>query len=560
MLYWEDRKTASEALNCWRAPSPVRAAREYARPPEADDPWEGGRPSAPRLERLLLFIAIVTATVVSYADTTPIALSDASIRIQLINGREAISVRAYAPITLSDGRELPVGTYTIRASRVTPAKQRFHLFSKTFQPGESEAEEAYLAELRARGFQPEVQVVGNQFHTDQGRILDTRVHWISLAQLATEPSALANKQTLHDAEQWTWMHAEIIASGMGQITIASADGPSATLVAPLRFESEIPIEVAEVDTGYWKMKNRAVAYSGALSAEIGPDGKLVLVEIVPLESYIAGVLPAEMPTSWPAEALKAQAVAARSEVLVSMNTKHRFDGHDFCGTEHCRAYLGDSGRTPQTDAAVRATRGEFLAQGNAIVPAVFSSNCGGATEDNDTVWRAPAHSALRGVSDSRQGAARPDHGAMWSWIARPGAAWCDGDREGFRWTRAYTGTELNAIVNRHHAVGTIHEIELGERGVSGRLKRVRIEGSSATITVEKELPIRRAFGGLPSALFVAEVDSGPSGVRGVTFRGAGRGHGVGMCQHGARGQADAGRDYRSIVGHYYPSSQLVRYR
>ena len=163
------------------------------------------------------------------------------------------------------------------------------------------------------------------------------------------------------------------------------------------------------------------------------------MERLPVESYLQGVLPAEMPPLWPIEALKAQAVAARSEVLASLATKHRLEGFDFCGVEHCRAYAGNGGHSERTDAAVRATRGQILVQGNRIVPAVFASNCGGWTEDNETAWRAPPDAALRGIGDGAGGRRKgaPSEAGVEHWLKSPPESYCSGDEKYFRWTRTY---------------------------------------------------------------------------------------------------------------------------
>jgi SpoIID/LytB domain protein len=99
---------------------------------------------------------------------------------------------------------------------------------------------------------------------------------------------------------------------------------------------------------------------------------------------------------------------------------------------------------------------------------------------------------------------------------------------------------------------------LGERGVSGRLKSVRIRGSTATQSIQKELPIRRAFGDLPSAFFVVNKSQTANGTALFTFTGGGRGHGVGLCQYGARGMALDGSTYREILRHYYHGASIAR--
>ena len=107
-------------------------------------------------------------------------------------------------------------------------------------------------------------------------------------------------------------------------------------------------------------------------------------------------------------------------------------------------------------------------------------------------------------------------------------------------------------------VGRIRDIHAVERGVSGRMKSIRIVGRGATVVVLKELPIRRLFGGLYSAKFVIDIDRADDGMpASFEFTGGGHGHGVGMCQDGARYLASSGRDYEDILQHYYGNAVIV---
>lgn len=204
----------------------------------------------------------------------------------------------------------------------------------------------------------------------------------------------------------------------------------------------------------------------------------------------------------------------------------------------------------------------MLTQGGRVVPTVFSANCGGWTEHNETVWSAPPQDALRGVSDIVGDAGRkgPEAVGIENWISSPPRAYCRGDGTYFRWKRSYSTGELSAVVNKRHKVGRIKEVQLGERGVSGRLKWVRVVGTKKTETIRKELPIRLAFGGLPSALFVLDEVRVAGEASRFAFRGGGRGHGVGLCQHGANGMALEGIVYTDILSRYFSDVAIERYR
>jgi SpoIID/LytB domain protein len=320
----------------------------------------------------------------------------------------------------------------------------------------------------------------------------------------------------------------------------------------------------DVDYGFWKSQRDNRSYAGDLAIAIGPDGLLELYETIQVDDYLAGVLPAEMPAGWPMEALKAQAIAARSEVLASRAGKHMLEGCDFCATEHCRAYLGHGGRETPTDRAVFETSGMVLAANGRTVPAVFSANCGGWTEDNETVWSAPPNPVLRGLPDFPAGKSPAPKGisafGLAKWLSNAPPAFCSANKEHFRWARRFSVRELTEVVNKKYPVGNIRSIELGDRGVSGRLKWVKIVGSKNTEIIQKELSIRLAFGGLNSAMFIVETEGPRDHPSSFTFVGGGRGHGVGLCQDGARAMAAAGARHQEILRHYFPNAEVVRSR
>lgn len=511
-----------------------------------------------RLPSAAHFVAALLVCAIGAADT----LGNAEVSVRLMEGEKTVSVHSSGPIVVSsEGAQsiLPTGTYAFSFRKVRPARQAFHLFAKTFQPSQQKEEKAYLKQWRAKGFRPEVVVMGRVLKTRSGKVLDSRVHWISIFQAETEAGALAKKAQLEAQKQWTWMRAVRAEPGRGVIRVKSAFGKTyGPYRAPLRIESAKPISIDNVDVGFWEDRRSRQQYRGILELHIDPQGRFELIERMAVETYLRGVLPAEMPASWPMDALKAQAVAARSEVIANLSLKHHLEGFDFCNVEHCRAYLGSAAGVRSTDEALSTTRGEILLDGTRIIPAVFSSTCGGWTENNDTVWFGPADASLRGVPDS-DSKRRPGD-ALKQWISEPAQAFCDGDENYFRWRRSFSEQELSKLVNLRHAVGRIQRIELGDRGVSGRLKWVKIVGSKKTETIRKELPIRQAFGGLPSALFMVEVQRGKRSPKRFAFVGGGRGHGVGLCQNGAKGMAGQGIVYTKILGHYFLGSRVERYQ
>jgi SpoIID/LytB domain protein len=307
------------------------------------------------------------------------------------------------------------------------------------------------------------------------------------------------------------------------------------------------------------------AYFGKVYVTLDHNGSLAVVNALPEDRFLAGLLPAEIFPNAPDEALKAQAVAARGELLSKIGTRHLGDPFRLCSQTHCQVYLGAGHETPRTTAAVAATRGEvlFTADGKDLADTVYSANCGGHTEHNENAWPdMPALAALRGHRDAPAPVAGKSDGYaagvnaenVARFIDQPPAAYCGqahlGAGERFRWTVKRTAAELDKLLGRYR-LGEIRAIEVPQRGVSGRALAVRVVGSARSETIRGELRIRQAFGGLRSSLFVVEVKDGQA-----VFRGAGFGHGVGMCQTGAVGMAEAGRSYQQILRHYYPNTVL----
>jgi SpoIID/LytB domain protein len=306
----------------------------------------------------------------------------------------------------------------------------------------------------------------------------------------------------------------------------------------------------------------AGSYAGRVYVTIDRLGSMAVVNAVPENKLLAGLIPAEIFPSAPDEALKAQAVAARGELLSKIGTRHIGDPFRLCSQTHCQVYSGTGHETPRTTAAVEATRGEVLfeADGNDLADTVYSANCGGHTENNENAWpEMPALPSLRGHRDAAKTAGDPYAGGITSeniaaFIAHPPPSFCgqshlgSGDR--YRWTVTRSAAELETLLVKYR-LGPIKSIEVQERGVSGRARVVKVSGAVRSEVIRGELRIRQAFGNLRSSLFVVDMQAGSA-----VFHGAGFGHGVGMCQTGAIGMAEAGKKYRDILGHYYPTTVL----
>jgi stage II sporulation protein D len=251
------------------------------------------------------------------------------------------------------------------------------------------------------------------------------------------------------------------------------------------------------------------------------------INVVPLEEYLAAVLGGEMPRTFPGEALKAQAVAARSYALTrKIAARDAGLPYHLGATVLSQVYAGVALEDPHTLAAVTATRGEVLANGVEPVEAYFHSSCGGKTESG--------------------GAAL---GRTLSYL-EPVSCPCGGHSPYAHWSvTAKERDVLEAFGGR-----SVADISVMSRTSTGRARMVRVSSPSGTREISATV-FREALGyqRLPSLWF----DVHKSGSDFV-FEGRGAGHGAGLCQWGAKYMADHGSSYRDILAHYYPGTDLQK--
>ena len=345
----------------------------------------------------------------------------------------------------------------------------------------------------------------------------------------------------------------------------------------MTFEAEpgVPfiIEGVPYGVGWWWEGRENRRYEGVLTIHPGADGGLDALLRLPAEEYLRGVVPSEIGGDSPAEALKAQAVAARSETLTAL-TERTYAGQDFdiCADVECQVFSGLNKRTDATDAAIAATRGIVLTYDGRPIPAYYASNSGGFTEDIRNVWprRDRQIPCYQGSFDGPGEAPTNLHteDGVRVWVESRPEVFSNPDfhpglpgwtHKNFRWEVSVTGEELGAMVARRQDIGAITAIEPLGRGHSGRLTAVRMVGTTDSLEVGPELAIRRLWEPpLKSAAFVVDASTSDDGATTTfTIKGAGYGHGVGMCQTGAIARALSGQDFRAILLHYYTEAELV---
>ncbi len=386
---------------------------------------------------------------------------------------------------------------------------------------------------------------------------------------------------------------ESLASRFSTEVVEVATRPARGFVRLFNLDSQQTVEVEsgfhvqaerlampEVTVGrgfHWEARE-SHAYRSNLKFLVDSAGKLTVVNEVPVEAYVAGVVPSEMQADFPIEALKAQAVAARTQLYFRWGSRHVDDGFDLCADQHCQVYHGMSRESEASSRAVAATVGLVLKRERRIVEAVYHALCGGQSESNENVWSGEGQPHLRSVFD---GAGRPDVLETSLMEADRAARWIDSQppvycntlstdlprmidyaRKYFRWETAISHEMLQAQIaaSTGEKFGELVDILPLQRGSSGRVTRLKIIGTVKSFELTSELMIRRALSTttLWSSCFVVSKDMrGDKPVRFI-FRGAGWGHGVGMCQIGAGVMAWRGHPFEAILKHYYTAVDIER--
>jgi stage II sporulation protein D len=291
-------------------------------------------------------------------------------------------------------------------------------------------------------------------------------------------------------------------------------------------------------------------YRGELAAWADGDA-LTIVNRLPIEDYLRGVVPLEIGERAPGEiaAVEAQAIAARSYAYAHLSPSQRFDVKS---TVDDQVYGGVNAERPLSDAAVVATEGQVLRYEGRLADTPYHSTCGGSTAEPGEVWNGENGAPyLRRVSDRIPGSDR---------------YYCDPSPR-FEWKRSFSGDEIAAAVSRYlrgrgskAVVGTVRSVRVDSRTGSGRVGTLVLESFTGDETRLRGNEIRYALrqpgGELLNSTYFSVERGGHGGRDEFVLRGRGYGHGIGMCQWGAIGRARAGQDAATILRTYYPGTSV----
>ncbi len=358
---------------------------------------------------------------------------------------------------------------------------------------------------------------------------------------------------------------------------------------------------------HWEQKEDQ-EFQGALKLMVSGEN-IQVVNIISLEDYLISVISSEMRGDSSPDLLKAHTIISRSwllaqiekqDKLVEAGTSYqlihesddeyirwydREDHHDFhvCADDHCQRYQGVTrAHNPEVIKAVTETTGEVLIYEGTICDARFSKCCGGVVEQFEYCWEPVSHPYLQRVDDNPAGAGINTNDLKVEanaerFIQNSPDAFCntrDADllkqvlndydqssQDFYRWTVTFTQREISGLILEKSGIdfGEIIDLIPVERGESGRLVRLKVVGRKKELIIGKELEIRRwlSQSHLYSSAFIIEKQQIKEGIPGkFILKGAGWGHGVGLCQIGAAVMANKGYTHQEILSHYFVNSKL----
>jgi SpoIID/LytB domain protein len=338
--------------------------------------------------------------------------------------------------------------------------------------------------------------------------------------------------------------------------------------------------------------------------------QLTAINYLPVESYLTSVISSEMSARCSINLLRSQAVVARSWLLAQLQNKEKEkvkdpslkpvindeeritwydrEAHtlfDVCADDHCQRFQGVSKVTTETAFnAIKDTRGIVLVSGDEICDTRYSKSCGGISESYENVWEPVKFNYLQPVVDYKYEPENlnldltKEENAV-KWIKANPPAFCntsdpkilnqillDYDQETkdfYRWKVEYSQTELSNLIKEklNMDFGEIVDLIPVERGYSARLIKLKIVGTKKSLIIGKELEIRRVLSPshLYSSAFYVEKENLKDGIpQKFILRGAGWGHGVGLCQIGAAVMAEQGYQFDEILIHYFPNAKIKR--
>jgi len=381
------------------------------------------------------------------------------------------------------------------------------------------------------------------------------------------------------------------------------------LFEPTDAQSSFTLEDVTIGVNFHWERKEAQTFLGKLRF-IVEDNNICAINELPVETYLTSVISSEMRATSSLELLKAHAVISRSWLLAQIEQRKAENNNvekqpsffktneeivrwydredhkqfDVCADDHCQRYQGiTKAANKHVVEAIQQTAGEILTSHGEICDARYSKCCGGAVEEFQYCWENIKKPYLQALPDALPDSTPlpdlTDEAVARQWILSSPDAFCnttdqkvlsqvlnDFDQETtdfYRWTQTYSQAEVKQLLEEKLEVlfGDIIDLVPLSRGKSGRIYRLKIVGKERTLIIGKELEIRRSLSKshLYSSAFIVEKADIKDGVpQKFIIKGAGWGHGVGLCQIGAAMMGKQGYRYEEILLHYYKGAEITK--
>ena len=381
------------------------------------------------------------------------------------------------------------------------------------------------------------------------------------------------------------------------------------LFEPTDAQSSFTLEDVTIGVNFHWERKEAQTFLGKLRF-IVEDNNICAINELPVETYLTSVISSEMRATSSLELLKAHAVISRSWLLAQIEQRKAENNNvekqpsffktneeivrwydredhkrfDVCADDHCQRYQGiTKAANKHVVEAIQQTAGEILTSHGEICDARYSKCCGGAVEEFQYCWENIKKPYLQALPDTLPDTTPlpdlTDEAVARQWILSSPDAFCnttdqkvlsqvlnDFDQETtdfYRWSQTYSQAEVKQLLEEKLEVqfGDIIDLIPLSRGKSGRIYRLKIVGKERTLIIGKELEIRRALSKshLYSSAFIVEKADIKDGVpQKFIIKGAGWGHGVGLCQIGAAMMGKQGYRYEEILLHYYKGAEITK--
>jgi stage II sporulation protein D len=293
--------------------------------------------------------------------------------------------------------------------------------------------------------------------------------------------------------------------------------------------THFPGDIAIIPEPGRVLKYLGKTYKGSLEIKKTSSGGILVINHVPLEDYLTGVLPFEVPPEWKPETLKAQAVVCRTFAVSSLK-RHDAEGYDVCALTHCQVYRGASGEDARTSRAVAETKGVIITYLGKPIEAYFHDDCGGMTESAEDVWTGGGHLPYL------------------KRVRCPSTV---------TWKASLTAADIcQAVPSPKMEPSDIKNLKISSRTPSGRARMITISTRHhGKITIPANTLRLRLGADIIKSTFWRRIEHRKTG---WVIWGTGWGHGVGLCQWGAERLGERGWNYEKILKRYFKGITIER--